>query len=348
MFSRQYDILFFFAPIAFGIFVYLLSKVTLDGASALWIALIINAFGAGPFHQGPTLFFFWDKEHRAHFASTRKKQFIFFVCPALIMVASILGMFYCQWLTYLIAVAWAIQHLVQQNIGILLLYHNWKRGEAIVPKQLEIISQWAPAIFFSAVFAYRTLLSGPGNLAIHAILAILGIWATFCVATYITTMRKLYNQGASINAPALAFWVCSVLSLLPLSFLGSSFDEAFLIPVTAHWFQYIGLNYSLVKEKYVNASSANLPSLSPLLLFFGTCVVLLTLGIGIASFKVESKLHHEQSALLLAGGILVGLANVHYFLDAFIWRFRESYQRESVLPFLLKPREKKKWAEEAS
>jgi hypothetical protein len=32
------------------------------------------------------------------------------------------------------------------------------------------------------------------------------------------------------------------------------------------------------------------------------------------------------------------MSNIHYFQDAFFWRFREQFQRDSIMPYLLQGR----------
>jgi hypothetical protein len=36
----------------------------------------------------------------------------------------------------------------------------------------------------------------------------------------------------------------------------------------------------------------------------------------------------------IARGAMLGLALCHFFLDAFIWRFRDQFQRQNILPYL--------------
>ena len=341
MFGRRFDLFFYFAPIAFGIACYALSQSILADSSTLWLVLAVNAFGAGPFHQGPTWFAYLDKKNRSHYASTDRLKLIFYLGPVLVMAVTVLGWVYFRGIIYAITMAWAVQHIVQQNIGILLLYHNHGRGEALVEKKLESWSQWAPAIFFSTFFIHRILFQNADNLIFTGITAVTGVWALTIVARYILTLIKKSNEGEYINVPALLFWMVSVLSLAPFAFLGKSFDDAFVIPVTIHWFQYIGLNYMLVRYKYSSEEEgenrANLPNDNPMMLFFLMGALLLGMGLGLNLLK-NSGLLESEILVSIIGGIVIGLANTHYFLDAFMWRFREDYQRNTILPFLIKPR----------
>lgn len=343
MFGRNFDLLFFFAPVLLGIGAYALSQSSYVSGSFFWTVLVLNAFGAGPFHWGPTWFAYFDKNNRAHYMSDKRLKTIFFAGPPLIMAFCVAGMFLAPWLVLLITSAWAIQHLVQQNVGILLLYHNHGKGEAIVPRPLEMRSQWAPAIFFSILFVQRILFKGGSNAIVTAMIALVGIWALVSVTLYVRELAQQIRNGAALNVPALIFWAISVSSLIPFAFLGKGFDDAYIIPVTIHWFQYIGLNYILIKYKYDRAENQaqNLVVSSPKALFFSVCTIALMIGLGLVLWKQSGQLAHQSAAFNVVAGVVFGLANIHYYLDAFLWRFREEYQRKTVLPYLLRPRQVK-------
>src|SRR5688572_14830510 len=84
MFSKTFDAAFFFLPIFIGFGLYFLQLNPAVGASFFWGVLVFNAFGAGPFHLGPTWFAFFDKKNREYYGSTPAKKRIFFLMPALI------------------------------------------------------------------------------------------------------------------------------------------------------------------------------------------------------------------------------------------------------------------------
>ena len=248
MFGRRFDLFFYFAPIAFGITCYALSQSILADSSTLWLVLAVNAFGAGPFHQGPTWFAYLDKKNRSHYASTDRLKLIFYLGPVLVMAVTVLGWVYFRGIIYAITMAWAVQHIVQQNIGILLLYHNHGRGEALVEKKLESWSQWAPAIFFSTFFIHRILFQNADNLIFTGITAVTGVWALTMVARYILTLIKKSNEGEYINVPALLFWMVSVLSLAPFAFLGKSFDDAFVNRVIEHVLNEAAIDFKVINR----------------------------------------------------------------------------------------------------
>src|SRR5262249_22236445 len=105
-----------------------------------------------------------------------------------------------------------------------------------------------------------------------------------------------------------------------------------------HWFQYIGLNYILVKYKYAPDSPhlQSLPRIPVWPLFFATCTLWMLTWLAIGTTQLSLPANSLTMSIL--AGTIIGFANCHYFLDAFLWRFREQYQREAVLPYILAPR----------
>lgn len=336
MFGRSFDLMFFFVPILIGVACFSMSQLSAVSSSAIWLFLVLDAFGAGPFHFGPTWFAYFDKKNRDHWGSERKKQLIFFAAPILLIVGTTLTFMYVFGVVEILITIWAIQHLVQQNIGILLLYHNQGRGEAIVDRALEMKSQRYPATLFSLLFFHRIFLLNAPGIGWDIFFAVLAVWAFTPVVRYILEMRKQVREGATINVPALAFWILSITMMIPFAFVGKTFSEAWVIPVTVHWFQYIGLNYAMVKKKYGDDSplKQDLPKISPMVLFFATCIGLfvaavLIMPVGTAVFKSNPLM------VKMLTGIWLGVTACHYFLDAFLWRFREAHARQSILPHLM-------------
>lgn len=336
MFGRTFDIMFFFVPILIGVACFTMSQLSWVSSSAIWLFLALDAFGAGPFHFGPTWFAYFDKKNREHWASDRKKQIIFFVAPVILAVGTTLTFMYVFGVVEILITIWAIQHVVQQNVGILLLYHNQGRGEAIVDRQLEMKSQQYPATLFSLLFFHRIFLLNAPGIGWNIFFAIVAVWAFTPVVRYILELHRQVREGATINVPALAFWVLAITMMIPFAFLGKTFSEAWVIPVTVHWFQYIGLNYAIVKKKYSPDSQFknDLPKISPMVLFFTTCIGLLVaavliMPVGTAVFKSNPLM------VKMLTGIWLGVTACHYFLDAFLWRFREAHARQSILPHLM-------------
>jgi hypothetical protein len=152
LFGPRVDTCFFMVPIFIGILGYLCTQNPAFFQSVLFSVIVTDSFEAGPFHQGPTWFAYADKRNREHFFNDKVRRRIFLWSPPLIMLSSVVLYLTVKELLILVWMLWAIQHFIQQNIGILLLYHNQNQGEAIVNRTIETRSQWASCLFFFGIF----------------------------------------------------------------------------------------------------------------------------------------------------------------------------------------------------
>jgi hypothetical protein len=369
LFGARTDLLFFYAPILFGC-VLLAGQQSAVSSSALWAIVLLNALGAGPFHQGATWLAYFDRRNREEFSATAFKRFIFFAAPFLIFFATVAIMMVYPLAAILIFFFWSLQHIVSQNIGILLLYHNHNSDEAVVDRSLEIRTQVLAALTFGLLFFYRAMFeSAHHEILVSApqiqlspftttvvwlsyllpVVAAIGLLTVWSIGKYFYQLNCRLQEGKALNVPSLLFWLYSIASLCPLALLGKSFEEGNLIPSTVHWFQYIAINYVLVRNRGSAASSlvaagesplsgTGRRHSSPLRLFFlvGLLAVVCVMGTSLIAVTVGAQPRLQQ--LLI--GVVMGFGGVHYFLDAYLWRFREPSRRQAVLPYLLADRVK--------
>lgn len=336
LFGRNFDLFFFFLPVLYGILLFGVAQATSLDTNPLIFLLALDAFGAGPLHLGPTLFVYMDKSNRTHWKGDSVRKYVFFLGPALIILMSVMLNVHQKWLGQLIALAWSIQHIVQQNCGILLLYHDKSKGEAVVDRGIEMRSQQIPALVFSLFYFYRLYLTSFDWVFWKIMFGSLAALAVYSVGRYLWEVWKQVRSGASINLPAMAFWFISVVSFMPFAFFGKNYGDAILIPVTIHWCQYLGLNYTLVKNKYRDEKYAgSLPPVAAVPLFLFACMSVL--GVWMV-LKFGSVFLGPGLLPSILGGVVMGISNTHFMLDAFLWRFRDSFVRESTLPYLLQYR----------
>jgi hypothetical protein len=64
------------------------------------------------------------------------------------------------------------------------------------------------------------------------------------------------------------------------------------------------------------------------LLFCAALTFMFTITIYFSNMAPDESLRNILAGLVMAGSL------VHYFQDAFIWRFREQFQRETILPYI--------------
>jgi hypothetical protein len=335
LFSQWYDLAFFFLPIPVAAGLYILAQSSAVTSSQFLLLALTSAFGAEQFHLGITAVYYLDKKNRDHYLGDRNKMLIFFLAPPLIFALTLIGQMFSVALVAFIYMCWSIQHLVQQNMGILLLYHNQNRDEAIVNRKLEQLSQYTASTFFTLVFFRRVFLHDFNWLALDVVLGLsLLVMLLYC-SGYLYELSRQVKEGKTFNMPAFLFWAFAVGSLSPLAFLGHDFVSGFFIPVMVHWFQYIGLNYRIIDRKYAREQTGNLQNLiwpHPKLLFFVVPAVLVVSLWGIICYAKSVAPGSVSNHLLM--GLVFSVAMTHYFLDAFLYRFRDGFQRETILKYL--------------
>ena len=336
MASREFDLLWFFAPLLLAFAATILLQLPAAASPSLLFLFIVNAFGIGPMHQGPTWFFYFDKKNSQYWAQDPKRVALYYVAPVLVGIVTVFLAVTTPWLGVTITTLWGVQHFVQQNLGIVLIYHNKIANEALPNRDLLSRSLWTPSIFFVSVFFYRQLFPGVENYWVLAAFVALALLAIYDIGRYLNNIFKQVSAGASINVPAFVFWVTSVLYFVPFVWPGQRVETAFLIPGTMHWCQYIGLNIILIRHKYQDENRKfDLPLNAQLLM---TVLCLGSLAIYLTTHAIRLDLTPGSVGFKCLLGFSVAMSNIHYFQDAFFWRFREQFQRDSIMPYLLQGR----------
>ena len=335
IFNQKLDLLFFFLPVILAPLVLMLAQSSFAVNSAFWGIIIVNSFGLGDFHVGATWLNYLDQKNRSFYTSSHSKIGIYFLVPLAIVPLTILGVLYSPALLVFIYMAWSIQHLVQQNVGLLLLYHNHKQNEAIVNRALETRTLHIAALFFSMIFAQRILWPSLAPSVVWlAILATVGLVFILLAILYLRDIFKQIRNGAVLNVPAFLFWCLAIYFFAPFAIIGKGYSDAILVSNIMHWCQYIGLMYALSFRKYKNEQLKELPSPHPLIFFglIGAGMVALLMGIRTAIGPVSLESSPWTVKTLL--GFVLGMGMIHYWQDAFMWRFREPFYRETVLTYL--------------
>lgn len=332
--NKFFDLTFLLMPLLFGAGLYFLAHLQ-SVTNYFWLSFILlQAFELGPFHQGISWFAYCDARNRAYFSSSLKRRMIFFAAPVVIVSAiTVLALFNVK-LVWSLFVVWTVHHLAQQNAGLLLLYHNGRQGEAVVPKKLELTSIHSVAALCFLIHANRLISHTPmEGVLLSCGIALLAVTALVSFCLYLRELRRQLINGAYLNVPAFLFWRACLVFFVPFAFLGREFTDALFISLVAHFCQYIGLNYVLAKEKYKTERKADVRGLPPVLLLLVLCLFSACCLGGINVVVAATKLPATVTAALT--GLVLGLNLVHCWLDAFLWKFSEHHHRENTLVFLL-------------
>ncbi len=235
----------------------------------------------------------------------------------------------------IVYIVWSVQHLCQQNVGLLLLYHNHGQNEAIVNRSLEVKSLQIAAVFFTLLFAQRIfLMEIAQSIYWRVLLLIIGIAFFTFILLYLRELVVQLRRGAYLNVSAFLFWCLGIYFFIPFAFLGKSYGDAILIANIMHWAQYIGIMYVLMKRKYQGTRLSDLPVQQPILLFFLFGIAMIALLDFSRALPTNAFMQNHPYLSAGAMAFVLGMGMVHYYQDAFMWRFREPYYRETVLSYL--------------
>lgn len=336
LFNRRTDLALFFLPIFPAAALALLSGQLGVSQSLFWSAILAQGFGLGPFHLGLTWSHYLDKDNLKHYSNDENRSWSL-LAPMLVIPLTVLCYVWQTKLAICIYVLWTIQHLVQQNLGVLLLYKNSGPDEAFVDRSTTARSLHASAALFAFIFLRNYV--PPGTPLSHLISGIIMLTAAESLwfsGKYLLELRQQAKSGRQINVPGLAFWLLSMVFFAPFALFRSNFAQALLSSLVLHWFQYIGLNYKLVKAKYscdaVNARRLLSPfGATSCFLFPGLALLGLIAAVDLIISTGSLKTQWQLDALT---GLSTGIAFTHYLQDAFIWRLRNEFNRRSLLPYL--------------
>lgn len=331
LFGFKQDLIIFFLPCLISI------SLLWASDTGLFFAFTWGFFTAeiapliGWFHGGSSWFHYLDEDNRGYFNETTKKFVIYFIMPAVIVLTSIALHFYFYVLIMVLYMMWTVQHLTQQNVGILLLYRSNSPTESNISRRFEARTIQLPAVLFGFTFLARNIYMLPDS-SCTMLLAISVIVTTALSCVYLFLHIKQANEGKCINLSALAFWQLSVWFFLPLAVFGKTFAQAMVLPLMAHWCQYIGLNYILVSRKYEEKNHVKFFRSKPLIVYLVLCACFAIAIVMTEKFSNNAAIAAWIRQVLT--GTVIGLSLVHYFQDFFIWRFREPFLRKALLVYL--------------
>lgn len=326
--SARADLVFFVLPILAAAGLYSILQNPAIAGSAVLSLLILQGLGSGPFHIGNTWFQFENKTLSDHILGNGYRRLAVVLGLLTIVLLSCAGMIYFPPLITAIFMATSIHHMLRQNAGILRLYHNHGE-ECVVSKQLEASTlhraTWLYALLYLARFAPESSWQHlPYLIAAFSMFIALSL----SIKRYITDLLDQARTGLPINCSALLFWGVSLVFFSPLAFLGKDYNQALLIPLVMHWFQYIAINWTIAGRRQA-AAERRFPVMAKFIAF-SLLTSALILSIGYASVSIISAGWLSK----VAAGLLIGISFIHYLQDACLWKFRDPVIRKQFLPYL--------------
>lgn len=304
VFNRRDDILLIYAPFWVGIF-YLLA-ITLFPAYDKFIFVLYLCF-LGESHFACTWLFFINKENRDYILS---RKTIFVYLPFFIVVAYLFLFLYNSYLAILVAGAASGIHVTRQSIGVSRLTGMQKNSFS--ETLIYLFS------FGSIFFGFLRFYYFDGYLE-DRIFYLIGLILTIILFLNIL----LFFRKASINQ--IASIVCGCVLYMPYFFVSEPY-HAIAIGVGMHWCQYLALNYKV----YKNSNFKFNKNFQFIVLFVFIYAFLMTYIETLGFKQVNIREGTLILILPLFGQIL------HYYYDAFIWRFSDPHIRSTIASKLFK------------
>ena len=292
--------------------------ITDQPAAGLVLLLSLVTFLSNS-HQTVTIAFYVSRRWRSFFD---KRPLVFYVAPAIILVASISLVLQPNrqigWAFVVLALFANLWHHAKQNWGILSLI-SANRGVKTPNLQNLLVYAWIIAIpplclmfpglsnTIGAKFLYDA------SVALAAFYLMIAAWII---------LRRLSTQDPVV-------WCASIILVcyfLPLTFLSGK-PYALLVFATAHGMQYYLLVFlAITMGERRQLKAASIACGVGLTVFVIACIALTTYAMRM--YYAPPDLW-DSVLVRLVVGLLTGTAFMHFWVDAFIWRFSDSQVRNA-------------------
>ena len=301
-------------------FLYFFLKIILPLSDEL--IFFIFLFILGETHFASTYLFYLDKSNHEWI----KKHFL-----KMIVIPTILAIIYIMigvkefYMALLLGAVFSGIHVTRQSIGIQRLYSQ-KRN-----LYFELNTYFFSFLFILIGFSrfyYNNLISSMAVeeklMATKLFFNTLGYNLSAFSGQYTKIYLTLLLLGLSIaclektNYKKILTNITGVLIYAPYMFVNNIYD-AIIIGVGAHWCQYVAINYKIYFSSKKNLNDK-------IVLLFLIFVIVYALMMSLLGYKTQFTKNFENLLLLvpLTGQFL------HYYIDAFIWKFSDQHIREQI------------------
>jgi len=264
-------------------------------------------------HFGATWPFFLSKVNHEKIL---KEKAIYIAIPLLIIVYSLFGFFYFNSFYLLLFFAVNVFHVARQSYGICNIYSNNKQETKF---QEFLIYFFNLAFFAVAIFRWYIPIISEDNILLLNLVAI----------TSITFVSIFYILKFGFSNNFLTF-LTGIILFYPMCFAAKPI-HGILMGAGMHYAQYIVLTYKVTSErkmenKFLKKGGFTSYSNAPFFLIiisYGLIMGLMSLTKGL-----EDQMLKNLIIIPLIGQLL------HFYLDAVLWRFRDSHNRKVTLRHL--------------
>lgn len=334
--NKKFDLIFFIGSALLGIMYFVLLLFLAEHAFLI-TAIVWVLFAQA--HFGSTWFIYFDKKNRDYF---RAHPWTYYIFPLLIFAAVLsIGYVNQTLLVVLISIA-SIYHVTRQSYGILQLYRVRNQEFSPFEKQTEAAALFSWTLFFGTFGALHI----PDFRAIFGpILPLASIvtWVLFAVAVLcaILLIYQFVNRERN-SLPKNLFLLNATLMYAPYLYASIilvdiyQMEIATLTSLITHYMQYMGIVWLLNINKYQGDTpyAKENPFLRKVTSRYAYIIVaILAYALLMAFFRWGIP---ESKTLLLKiiPNIVIAFTAVHFFIDAFIWKFWNPFYKETALPFV--------------
>jgi hypothetical protein len=324
--SPQFDLsLFILSPLA-GLVV-ILPALASPGGIHVWIAATYLI--AIP-HYVSSFSFYLGDENLTYY---RTRRIAFFAGPVLIFIlVMVLRLTKVDALVQSALYSWNVFHVSMQSAGILSIYRRLNGGALSEGRfaRLAILGVNGTLAFLH-IDRYPPIYDN--LLKVHFPPRLIGL-AFLCLAVIglVGYLNSLKARAKRIGGAELSFLISSLLMFHPYLWV-HELNIATYGMLMGHFLQYLGIVWLLNRRKYLSFEGSGrqrflsvISSNTPFLL-----LILVSIGVLFYGFKVGSdRLRIPISYTILWNS----LALVHFYLDGFLWAFRNPFVRHSVGTYL--------------
>jgi len=309
IFNKNFDLIFIKFPIIFPI-IYGLFLFTLPNYENILIFVALMLF-AEP-HFGATWPFFLNKEN---IEEIKNKKIRYIYIPILIVFLSIAGFFYANAFFLLIFFAVNIFHVTRQSYGICKLYKN---NEEELIYQEKIIYFFNTIFFIIGILRFYLPVIGQESILVMNIIILILLFLVFLI--YFIKFKNIENFLTLITGSIIFFPICFVDKPI----------HGIVMGVLMHYTQYLSLTYKVYNGRNSTQLEKNNKIFNMKNLYF--LIIIFFYGFIMAIFSSYSN----SVDLAFKSLIVIPLIGqfLHFYLDAFLWRFSEKHNREKTLKYL--------------
>lgn len=281
-------------------------------------SLIFTLAAIGFVHVGMTIYFYVGDSRYNEIIQRDKLRY--FVLPVILVAGSLAAFLLVapQQLGYYVTayLVWSIWHFNRQNFGLYAAFLNSEGQQPCSERERKLFDALCAGPMLLAISLLPAL--GVGEGAAVARSAVVAAGQTMLALSAVLLLAEAFRLGR-FSSPIAAGW----LTLSVLFFLPPAVSTNPLIAFTfyGHSIQFIVMMIFLAGA---SSERCTYSAGTRIAILLGSGVGALALFIGLLQSFPDSP-----SALLVAAGLLYGLAQWHFLVDAGVWRLRDPASRRN-------------------